>query len=281
MPSHSKRVVDYFDQTSDDYRFLWGTDRHLGLHCGYFDRPHLGHDDAVLNMNRVLATLASIRPGQRVLDAGCGIGGSAIWLAEHVGAQVVGFNINAKQLDQASRLAHTRNLQGRVQFQVGDYCATQLQGESFDVVWALESACYADDKKRFLTEAHRLLKPGGRLIVADGFLSRDDLSPDERRLVECWQCGWAIPNVASIDQFGSYLRDLGFRTIFFRDVTQQIVPSSRRIYRASLMFYPLGLLLYWIGLRTRIQTLGIASGYYQYKARRRGLGVYGFFLAEK
>jgi tocopherol O-methyltransferase len=281
MTAHQRQVIAYFDQTHNDYRFLWGIDRHLGLHCGFFDRQRRRHDDAILSMNRVLATTAGIAAGQRVLDAGCGIGGSAVWLAENRGAAVVGVNINARQVEQARRLARGRGLEDRVQFHVADFCATGLAGESFDVVWALESACYAEDPRAFLAEARRLLKPGGRLIVADGFLTRDELAADERRLVERWQQGWALAGVTSIDRFGRWLRDAGFRHHRFRDVTAHVVPSSRRIYLASLLFGPLGLLLHWVGLRTKIQTRGIASGYYQYQARRRGLGVYGIFLAEK
>jgi cyclopropane fatty-acyl-phospholipid synthase-like methyltransferase len=274
-------INDYFDQTHNDYRLLWGVDRHLGLHCGFSDGTQRRHDDAVLHMNRVLATLAGVSAGQGVLDAGCGIGGSAIWLAENLGAHVVGVNINARQVEQARALAHARGLEDRVHFHLADFCATGLAGESFDVVWALESACYALDKRAFLAEARRLLKPGGRLIVADAFLTRADLAADERRLVERWQRGWAIPGVASVEQLGHWLREADFGDVRFQDVTRHVVPSSRRIYLASLLFYPLGLLLYWLGLRTEIQTRGIASGYYQYRARRRGLGVYGIFLAVK
>jgi cyclopropane fatty-acyl-phospholipid synthase-like methyltransferase len=281
MTSHQQHVNDYFDQTYNDYRLLWGIDRHRGLHCGFFDEQHRCHDVAVLHMNRVLATIAGISSGECVLDAGCGIGGSAVWLADNLGASVVGVNISVKQVEQAERLARTGPLRNRVQFHVADYCATELAGDSFDVVWALESVCYAEDKRAFLAEAHRLLKPSGRLIIADGFLTRENLAPDEHRIVERWQCGWAIPSVASIEQFGRCLRAAGFHNVHFRDITQHVVPSSRRIYLASLLFYPLGLLLYWLGLRTEIQTRGIASGYYQYLARQRGLGVYGIFLAEK
>ena len=62
----------------------------LGLHCGFFDAQHRAHDEAILNMNRVLASAAGISQQDRVLDAGCGIGGSAIWLARKIGARVTG-----------------------------------------------------------------------------------------------------------------------------------------------------------------------------------------------
>jgi cyclopropane fatty-acyl-phospholipid synthase-like methyltransferase len=281
LTTHQRTVVEYFNDTAGDYRLLWGTDRNLGLHCGYFDRERRGHDDAVRHMNRVLAETACIEAPVRVLDAGCGIGGSAIWLAENIGAEVVGVNIHPGQIEQARRLAGELRLEERIRFHVADFCATGLEPESFDVVWALESACYAQDKPALIAEAWRLLKPGGRLIVADGFLTRDELTPNERRIVERWQRGWAIPSTPSKCQFARWLCDAGFHDVVCRDITQHVVPSSRRIYRASLLFYPLGIALYWLGLRSAIQTRGIASGYYQYRARRLGLGIYCVFTARK
>lgn len=281
MSAHRQAVIDYFDHTQNDYRLLWGIDRHLGLHCGFFDHLRRCHDDAVLHMNGVLAMVGKVGAGNRVLDAGCGIGGSAIWLAENVGASVVGVNINEKQIQQAQTLVRERRLEERIQLQVADFCDTGLADASFDVVWALESACYAENKPAFLAEAYRLLKPGGRLVVADGFLNREDLSSGERRIVERWQGGWAIPNTSSVAQFKRWLQDAGFHGIRHQDITNHVVPSSRRIYVAAVLFYPLGIMLHALGLRTMIQTRGIASGYYQYHARRRGLGVYVVFRAEK
>ena len=279
---HNQQVIEYFDQTHDDYRRLWGIDRHLGLHCGFFDEEHNRHDAAVTNMNRVLATTVRISPGDRVLDAGCGIGGSAIWMAENIGnVHVTGVNINEMQIAIANDHARQHEVQSRVQFRIADFAQTGLADQTFDVVWALESMCYADDKREFLDEAYRLLKPGGRLVIADGFLTRDDLGPKEQKIVERWCRGWAIPNVLSVRQFQQHLRDTGFQKVQFRDITRNVTPSSRRIYLASLLFYPLGLMLYWAGLRSELQTRGIASGYYQYVARRAGLGVYDICCAEK
>ncbi len=282
MSHHNQQVIEYFDQTHDDYRRLWGIDRHLGLHCGFFDETHKRHDAAVLNMNRVLAETARISPGDRVLDAGCGIGGSAIWLTENISdVHVTGVNINEMQIAMAANHARQRDVQSRVQFRVADFSRTGFDDQTFDVVWALESMCYTDDKQVFLDEAYRILKPGGRLVIADGFLTREDLDPRERRIVDRWSRGWAIPNVLTIRRFQQHLGEAGFREDHFRDVTRHVTPSSRRIYVASLLFYPLGLLLYWTGQRTEIQTRGIASGYYQFLARKTGLGVYGICCARK
>jgi cyclopropane fatty-acyl-phospholipid synthase-like methyltransferase len=281
MTSQQQQVIEYFNQTHKDYRWFWGIDRHLGLHCGFTDPVHQRHDEAVTHMNRVLATLAEITRADRVLDAGCGIGGSVIWLAENLGCQVTGVNLNARQVELAEHLARRHQVGERVQFHVADFSATGLAAESFDVVWALESMCYAEDKGAFLAEVYRLLKPGGRLIIADAFLTKEELTSDERRIVERWRQGWAISSVLSIRQFQQRLEKADFQRLSFRDITAHVTPSSRRIYRASLLLYPLGWLLHRIGLRSEVQTRGIASGYYQYQARKRGLGVYGIFQAEK
>jgi hypothetical protein len=61
MTAHQQLVIDYFDQTHNDYQLLLGIDRHFGLHCDFFDRQRRGHDDAVLHMNRVLFGHDSLR----------------------------------------------------------------------------------------------------------------------------------------------------------------------------------------------------------------------------
>ena len=233
-------------------------------------------------MNRVLAKTARIEPGDRILDAGCGIGGSSLWLAEHFSKiSVMGININEMQIEIANKHVRQQQLQSSVKFRVADFVETGLPSASFDVVWALESMCYGEHKQDFLKESFRVLKPGGRLVIADGFLTREDLNSQEQNIVSRWCRGWAIPNVVSVERFREHLNGVGFQKIQFQDVTQQVTPSSKRIYIGSLLFYPLGVLLCWLGLRSEIQTRGIASGYYQYIARKRGLGVYGIWSAEK
>jgi SAM-dependent methyltransferase len=278
---HHRRVIDYFDQTHNDYRRLWGIDRHAGMHCGYRDALHRSHDAAVENMNRVLARRAAIAGGERVLDAGCGIGGSAVWLARNVGARVTGINLNPRQVLLAKALAARHGVEGRVRFFVADFASTGLPDESFDVVWALESFCYAEDKLAVLIEAARLLRPGGRLILADGFLAKQRLCDDEARIVEHWRTGWAIPHVVGVEAMRTWLAEAGFGSIDFHDATDHVRASSLRIYRTTLALGPWAWLLYALGLRSEVQTRGLASGYYQYQALRRGLGLYGIFCAEK
>ena len=119
--NQSDAVVAYYDQTWLDYRLLWLNRRTLSVHFGYTDATTRGHADALLNMNRVLADRAGIRPGARVLDAGCGVGGSSLWLAQARGAMVVGITPVASQVARARSFAAARRLGDRIAFEQADW----------------------------------------------------------------------------------------------------------------------------------------------------------------
>jgi len=84
------RIRAYYDQTWLDYRMLWLNPQNRAIHFGYWEKHTRSHAQSLLAMNRVLANYLGIRSGQRILDAGCGVGGSAIWLAKTYDVQVVG-----------------------------------------------------------------------------------------------------------------------------------------------------------------------------------------------
>ncbi|HEY8503023.1 MAG TPA: methyltransferase domain-containing protein [Gemmataceae bacterium] len=281
MSAHTARVIAYFDQCLDDYRRFWGLDRHLSMHAGFYDARHRSHAAAMDNANRVLADLAGVRPGERVLDAGCGVGGSAMWLARHAGAEVVGVNIHPAQVEIARKHAARRRLGHRASFRLADYLDTGLPGESFDVVWALESVAHAPDKRDFLREAWRLLKPGGRLIVSDVFLTRPCRTRAEERAVRGWCDGWAVPDLVRAERFAAWAAEAGFGGVRFLDATPLVRPASRRMLLLAVALYPWARALQGLGLRTRVQTGNVAAAYYQYRIGRSGLGVYGILLARR
>src|SRR5690348_2379164 len=113
-------ITAYYDHTWLDYRALWLNRDNLAIHFGYYDASTRSHAAALIRMNQVLAQYAAIQPGQRVLDAGCGIGGSSFWLARNCGVKVVGINVVARQVAHARRMAQARGLTNHVTFQQAD-----------------------------------------------------------------------------------------------------------------------------------------------------------------
>jgi cyclopropane fatty-acyl-phospholipid synthase-like methyltransferase len=277
--AHIRQIVAYYEDTYLDYRVWWMTSAALAMHYGFWDEQTNNHADAQINMNRVLAAQAELKPSDHVLDAGCGVGGSAIWLAQEFGVQVVGISLLPSEVRRGCRFAHRRGVADRVTFARQDFTHTDFPDGSFDVIWAIESICHAPDKREFLAEARRLLKPGGRLIVADGFRSRRPFNSDEEWALQRWLSGWAVPDLMTADEFTDAARQVGFAHVRLDDITTNILPSARQMYRLARVLYPLGILQRVLRLVTNPQLANARSALEQYQTLRRGLWFYGIVAA--
>lgn len=273
-------IVDYYDHCQVDYSLVWQLDEVMCMHYGYWEDSTPHHRAALQNMNKKVAEAARIERGQHVLDAGCGVGGPSIFLAS-LGCTVEGITLSAKQVATCHENAIRMGMGHRINFSQQNYLETLYADNTFDVVWAIESVCYAWNKSDFTKEAYRVLKPGGTLVVADFF--SQPLTPGTREalLMEQWTDSWAIKSYATAPEFISALSMAGFEGITNRDITSYVKPSIRRL---MLSFFP-GIitttLAEWIGMRNKIQTKNTWSTWYQYKAHQKDLWRYRIFTAKK
>jgi tocopherol O-methyltransferase len=279
--SLTEAIVGYYDETWLDYRILWLNKDNLAVHFGYTDDSTHSHTDALKNMNRVLADRVRIQPGERVLDAGCGVGGSSLWLATERGAEVVGITLAARQASMARSHAVERHLTDRVRFEVADFTATPFPDASFDVVWAVESLCHAPRKAAFYREAARLLRPGGRVVVADFVRSARPLDLTGERLVHEWLDGWAVPDIDTAGEHLEHLAAAGFAEPRLDDVTTHTRPSLRRLYRMAYWTYPLAVFGRVTGVRSKVQHGNVIASIRQYQALRRDAWFYSILSATK
>jgi cyclopropane fatty-acyl-phospholipid synthase-like methyltransferase len=275
-----ERVNTYYRETWFDYRAVWLHQEDVAFHFGYWQKGVRTHRAALLNANRVLADIARVQPGDRVLDAGCAHGGSSLWLAEQRAAEVVGITVVPGQARAARSLAATRGLDSRVTFEVRDYTQTGLEPGSLDVVWALESLCHAAQKRLFYREAARLLRPGGRLVVADYMRTARPLAASDERIVHEWLDGWAIHDIDTPDEHLAHAAAAGL-TATWRDGTSWTRPSLRRLHRLSLLAWGPDRLLHRVRARTPVQHGNVVASRRQYQALCRGAWVYGVLSAEK
>ena len=197
-------VADAYDRWTDDQLLerLWGEHVHLG----YYGNPPRRRDFRAAKEDFVHALvrwsgLDQLPPGSRVLDVGCGIGGSARILARDYGLDVLGISISPGQIARARALTAS-GLSCR--FAVMDALALDLSDSSFDAVWSVEAGPHMPDKQRYADELLRVLRPGGLLAVAD-WNRRDPavrpLSWLERRVMHQLLVQWAHPEFASIPGF--------------------------------------------------------------------------------
>lgn len=273
-------VVAYYDGTWLDYRVLWMPLGNPAIHFGYWDRGTRRHGQSLDNMNRVMADIAHVSPGDRVLDAGCGVGGTAFWLAQNRGARVQGITIVPSQVFRARRSAASRK-ERRASFSCQDYCRTAFADETFDVVWAQESVCHADDKAAFLTEASRLLRPGGRLVMAEYTRAPHVRAGDDELLLTSWLRAWAIPSLATAADLAGWARDAALEEILIRDVTAAVEPSLRRLHRLVKVLSPGASLLHRLGFRSEVQHANVTGSAAMWAALQRDLWSYTILSARK
>ena len=197
-------VADAYDRWTDDRLLerLWGEHVHLG-HYGTPPRRRdfrRAKEDFVHELVR-WSGLDQLPPGSRVLDVGCGIGGSARILARDYGLDVLGISISPGQIRRAQELTPA-GLSCR--FAVMDALDLDLPDAGFDAVWSVEAGPHMPDKQRYADELLRVLKPGGRLAVAD-WNRRDPgvrpLNGLERWVMHQLLVQWAHPEFASIPGF--------------------------------------------------------------------------------
>ena len=187
VAEHERQVELHYDEITANYLGGWSADHiHLGLfEPGEFPEDltrmteSAGLQRALERMVDVIAAPARIDDTHHVVDAGCGVGGTAIYLAKTRGCSVTGVNVARRQLEIATEKTAAAGLDDRVRFRHAD-CSQHLPfaDNSIDTVINVESACHYSDRGTFLREVHRILKPGGRIVAMD-WLGRDDLTAEE------------------------------------------------------------------------------------------------------
>ncbi|MCB0775327.1 MAG: methyltransferase domain-containing protein [Chitinophagaceae bacterium] len=281
LNDYQQRIADYYRDTENAYKDSWDLNNSLSIHYGYWDDKVRSFPQSLIRMNEIMAEAATIKAGDYVLDAGCGVGGSSIFLAKNIGAKVMGITLSQRQAEQANKNAVTNGVENSVQFELRNYSDTDLPANSFDVTWGCESICYAENKEQFIREAFRLLRPGGRLVVADGFVT--DFKNNENLIIRKWLDGWQVNYLETPERFLEYAKNAGFRDMSYRDISKATVHSSRRLYK---VYYLAKMYLLWKKINfskpaTLMQKKNIEACKYQFIGMKTKLWQYGLFTAVK
>ncbi|MGH7929157.1 MAG: methyltransferase domain-containing protein [Candidatus Binatia bacterium] len=227
----AESVAAHYDDLDPFYRGIWGDH----VHHGYWISGKEAADEAVLNLTHLIAQRAGIGAGTRVCDIGCGYGATAAILARDYGAKVTGITVSSKQFERAQSAATTSD---NLRFLLGDALESGLESASFDSVIVIESSEHMPDKAKFFTEARRLLRPQGRLVIA-AWLTRERPGRAEvKLLLEPICVEGRLPSLASASEYIQMLSCAGFQDIKFTDSTRCVQKTwslcVARIIRKSI-----------------------------------------------
>lgn len=230
----------YYEEAGPDYA-AWSAG--FNMHFGFFRwgiNP-FKREAMLEQMNQEVLHRLYLTPesAARVLDMGCGLGATLRSFARSLPrAELHGITLVPWQLEQGRELNQGCPEGRRIALSLGDYECTTQPSASFDAVYGLESSCYARgaNKSAFLQEAHRLLRPGGRVVVADGFLGRGKLRGPQkaiyRKVCECW----VIDTFGEVAQFTRELERIGFRDIVVEQIQSRVTPSGFHVPWVTLKF---------------------------------------------
>lgn len=220
-----KDVINYYQSSQWLYRLFIYDSNSLGMHFGFWDKQTKNRQEAILNENKAIITHGGIKKGMKVLDAGCGVGGTALYIAKQTGASVHGITLDPQQVTLTRKYAKKRNLTHLTEFSTQDYSHTNFPDNYFDVVYGIESICHATPKSAFLKEAHRVLKPKGKLIISDAYTTRVLRTIEEKKAIEDFNRSFALSELIIDTEMTKQIRKNKFTHVQLINKTKEVIPT--------------------------------------------------------
>jgi len=197
---------------------------------GHFTGQYKNFIDAKLDFSKEMLAWSGAKTPKKILDVGCGIGGTSRFLAKTFPeAEVIGITLSPEQVERATALAKEAGLPN-VKFQVTNALDMVFADNTFDLVWGCESGEHMPDKKKYVEEMSRVLAPGGNLVVAT-WCERDPDPPfdaEERTTLKFVYEEWSHPYFISISSYGKLMEGTNLlEKVETDDWTDQTLPSWR------------------------------------------------------
>jgi len=284
-------AAEYDAWTQDGIlEYYWGEHIHLGYYnaaemaAGYKKKNFIQAKYDFIDEMMALGGIAAGADGDaKVLDVGCGVGGTSRYLAKALGpgASVTGITLSPNQVARATELAAEQGVPN-AHFQVTNALDMTFEDDSFDIVWACESGEHMPDKKAYIDEMMRVLKPGGKFVMAT-WCQRDDrgrpFDEKEERDLKFLYEEWTHPYFISIEKYAELIDDTKVMSaVTTADWNEQTIASWRHSVWVGV-YDPRGFIFkptkYWKCLK---------DGYClerMHRAFDRGLMQYGMFAATK
>ncbi|QQE63911.1 SAM-dependent methyltransferase [Leptolyngbya sp. BL0902] len=228
----SDQIQSFYDASSGLWEQIWGEHMHHGYY-GPTGTVRKDRRQAQIDLIDECLRWANITQAAAILDCGCGIGGSALELATRFNAKVTGITLSPVQANRATERAEAAGLAGDsapcAQFQVANALQTPFADESFDFIWSMESGEHMPNKAGFLQECHRLLKPGGKLLMVTWCHRPTDslagpLTPAERGQLDWIYRVYGLPYVLSLPEYQTLAENTGFQQVHTADWSQAVAP---------------------------------------------------------
>jgi cyclopropane fatty-acyl-phospholipid synthase-like methyltransferase len=213
-----KQIEHFYDAISPLWKELWG----IHVHHGYWRTGKESKELAQEQLTEELAAHANIRPGARILDVGCGMGGSSIYLARTFHAETVGVTLSAVQAEIATKAAKKAGVNST--FMVLDAEKAKFD-KPFDVVWSIEAVSHFNNPESFFRLCGKVLKPGGVIAVMDWFEAGGLSDAQSRKFIAPIRRAMLVPSMTTRVEYLRFAARHGFTVTFTGDISDKVSKS--------------------------------------------------------
>lgn len=275
----NQQIQEFYDASSSLWEQIWGEHMHHGYY-GADGTLKKDRREAQIDLIEELLKWADVQQASEVLDVGCGIGGSSLYLAARYRAAATGITLSPKQASRATERARAAGLAATTQFLVSDALNMPFADNSFDFVWSLESGEHMPDKVKFMRELGRVLKPGGKLLMVTWCHRPTDQHPltvdEQNHLQEIYRV-YCLPHVISLPEYEQIARSLSLQNIRTADWSAAVAPFWDRVIDSALTPAAIVGLIFsgWQTIEAALSLNLMKSGY------ERGLIRFGLLCATK
>ena len=216
-------VSRYYDVVTQFYEYAWGSSFHFSPR-----HPGEGLRASQDRHERGVGELLALKPGMRVADVGCGVGGPLVTIGKATGASIVGLNFNAYQIARGEKMIRKAGLEGICSFQLANFMDVDLPDGYFDALYSFEAICHAPDTSSLFRELYRLLKPGGEMVAIDWCLTERF---DEENALHCdirdrIEHGNGTPDLLTTQQQLDAVKGAGFEILSATDQAAESDPRT-------------------------------------------------------
>ena len=274
-----QQIQQFYDASSSLWEQIWGEHMHHGYY-GADGKIKKDRRQAQIDLIEELLQWSGVQQAENILDVGCGIGGSSLYLAKKFNAKVTGITLSPVQASRAAERATEALLNTQASFQVADAQNMPFADNSFDLVWSLESGEHMPDKTKFMQECYRVLKPGGKFIMVTWChrsTENEALTIDEKQHLADIYRVYCLPYVISLPEYAEIARNLPLQNISTADWSKAVAPFWDVVIDSAFNFEALvGLIRSGWGTIQAALSLGLMSRGYD-----RGLIKFGLLCGTK
>ncbi|CAA2958172.1 cycloartenol-C-24-methyltransferase [Olea europaea subsp. europaea] len=213
--NYTDMVNKYYDLVTSFYEYGWGESFH-------FAPRWKGESlkESIKRHEHFLALQLGLKPGQKVLDVGCGIGGPLREIARFSSTSVTGLNNNEYQITRGKALNRVAGVDKTCGFVKADFMKMPFPDNSFDAIYAIEATCHAPDAVGCYKEIYRVLKPG-QCFAAYEWCMTDVFDPnnqEHKKIKAEIELGNGLPDIRLTHQCLEAVKKAGFEVVWEKDL---------------------------------------------------------------